>query len=56
MTPPVPSLNGLYGMAQRRPLYSRVPALYFGAPPWVKSIARHWQAIRGGDVEGLIAQ
>ncbi len=54
MSAPVPSLAGLHGADQRRPLYSRLPALYFIAPAWVKLAARAAFASRQGRADGLI--
>ncbi|HSE06662.1 MAG TPA: hypothetical protein VLK35_21120 [Methylomirabilota bacterium] len=54
MSGPTPSLAGLYGVAQRRPLYSRFPALYFSTPAWVKRAARSAFASRQGQVERLL--
>jgi hypothetical protein len=51
---PAPSLSGLYGAGQRRPLYSRFPGLYFLAPAWVKLAARSAVASRHGHVERLL--
>ncbi len=54
MSAPLPTLAGLHGADQRRPLYSRLPALYFIAPAWVKLAARAAFASRQGRVEGLV--
>lgn len=54
MTALAPSLAGLHGAGQRRPLYSRLPALYFLTPPWVKAAARWVFAARRGRVDALI--
>jgi hypothetical protein len=51
---PTPSLAGLHGADQRRPLYSRLPALYFRTPAWVKLAARSAFAARQGKIEALI--
>jgi peptidoglycan/xylan/chitin deacetylase (PgdA/CDA1 family) len=51
---PRPSLAGLHGLAQKRPLYSRLPALYFATPAWVKRAARSAFAARQGRIEGLV--
>jgi hypothetical protein len=51
---PLPSLAGLHGVDQKRPLYSRFPALYFMTPAWVKLAARSSFAARQGRVEGLV--
>jgi len=50
-----PTLAGLHGRDQRRPLYSRLPALYFLAPAWVKLAARSAFAVRQGRADALIA-
>ena len=49
-----PSLAGLHGVAQTRPLYSRIPTLYFVTPAWVKLAARSAFAARQGRVDALI--
>jgi hypothetical protein len=49
-----PSRAGLYGIEQRRPLYSRVPGLYFRTPAWVKALARRAWAARQPDPPALI--
>ena len=54
MSAPTPSLAGLHGADQRRPLYSRLPALYFRTPAWVKLAARSAFAARQGKIEALI--
>jgi hypothetical protein len=54
VTAPAPSLAGLHGLAQKRPLYSRVPGLYFLAPAWVKLAARSVFAARQGRIEALV--
>ncbi len=54
MTGLQPSLAGLHGVEQKRPLYSRIPALYFVTPAWVKLAARSAFAARQGRVDGLI--
>ena len=54
MTTLTPTLAGLHGADQRRPLYSRVPALYFRAPAWVKLAARSAFAARQGRIDMLI--
>lgn len=54
MTSLAPSLAGLHGVGQRRPLYSRIPALYFATPAWVKRAARSAFAVRQGRVDALI--
>ena len=54
MTGPTPTLAGLHGADQRRPLYSRLPALYFCTPAWVKLAARSAFAARQGRVETLV--
>jgi hypothetical protein len=51
---PTPSLAGLHGADQRRPLYSRLPVLYFRTPAWVKLAARSAFAARQGKIEALI--
>jgi len=51
---PQPSLAGLHGVGQTRPLYSRLPALYFLTPAWVKRAARSAFAARQGRVEALV--
>ena len=51
---PAPTLAGLYGRDQRRPLYSRLPALYFLTPPWLKRAARVAFAVRQGRTDALI--
>jgi hypothetical protein len=53
---PLPTLAGLHGADQRRPLYSRFPALYFVTPAWVKRAARSAFAARQGRIERLIAR
>ena len=52
----MPTLAGLHGADQRRPLYSRFPALYFATPAWVKRAARSAFAARQGRIERLIAR
>ena len=54
MTAPAPTLAGLHGLAQRRPLYSRLPGLYFVTPAWVKLAARSVFAARQGRLDGLL--
>jgi hypothetical protein len=54
VTAPTPRLAGLHGADQRRPLYSRLPGLYFLAPAWVKLAARSAFAARQGRGEALI--
>ena len=54
MSAPTPSLAGLHGADQRRPLYSRLPALYFRTPAWVKLVARSAFAARQGKIDALI--
>lgn len=49
-----PSIAGLYGATQRRPLYSRFPSLYFHVPAWVKSLARASFASRQGSSGVLV--
>ena len=56
MSAPLPTLAGLHGADQRRPLYSRFPALYFATPAWVKRAARSAFAARQGRIERLIAR
>ncbi|HET7342189.1 MAG TPA: hypothetical protein VFL90_12050 [Methylomirabilota bacterium] len=51
---PAPSLAGLHGADQRRPLYSRLPVLYFLAPAWVKLAARSAFAARQGRIDALV--
>jgi hypothetical protein len=51
---PGPTLDGLLGRAQRRPLYSRFPALYFRTPALVRSAARRLRAGRQGDARALV--
>jgi polysaccharide deacetylase len=51
---PAPTLAGLHGADQRRPLYSRLPALYFMAPAWVKLAARSAFAARQGRIDALV--
>jgi peptidoglycan/xylan/chitin deacetylase (PgdA/CDA1 family) len=51
---PQPSLAGLHGLDQKRPLYSRFPALYFITPAWVKLAARSAFAASQGRVEELV--
>lgn len=43
-----PSLAGLHGAGQRRPLYSRLPVLYFAMPAWTRSFARWLVGSRHG--------
>lgn len=43
---PAARLSGLHGAEQRRPLYSRLPALYFRTPPWVRAAARKVIGVR----------
>ena len=54
MSGPAPTLAGLHGADQRRPLYSRVPTLYFHAPAWVKLAARSAFAARQGRIDALV--
>ncbi len=54
MTTLTPSLAGLHGADQRRPLYSRLPGLYFRTPAWVKLAARSAFAARQGRTDALI--
>lgn len=49
-----PTLAGLHGANQRRPLYSRLPGLYFVTPAWVKLAARSVFAARQGRLQTLI--
>jgi hypothetical protein len=51
---PAASLAGLYGEAQARPLYSRLPRLYFHAPRWLRSSARRLVGARRGSADRLI--
>jgi len=51
---PTPTLAGLHGADQRRPLYSRLPALYFRTPAWIKLAARSALAARQGRIDVLI--
>jgi len=53
---PRPSLSGLFGADQKRPLYSRLPGLYFATPPGVKSMMRWLLGARRGGSEALIRQ
>ena len=53
---PAPSRAGLYGVDQRRPLYSRAPRLYFKTPAWAKHLARRAFAARQSDRRVLIAE
>jgi hypothetical protein len=48
-----PSRAGLYGIEQRRPLYSRAPALYFRTPAWARAFARRAWAARQPDPRAL---
>jgi hypothetical protein len=50
----VPSREGLLGLHQKRPLYSRLPALYVLTPPWVRSAARGLFASSQGRREALV--
>ncbi len=54
IAPPGPSLSGLHGTDQRRPLYSRFPALYLHTPPWVRSVARRLIGGRQGEAGQLL--
>jgi hypothetical protein len=45
---PQPTLAGLHGCDQKRPLYSRFSALYFRTPAWLKLAARSAFAARQG--------
>jgi hypothetical protein len=56
VTVPTPTLAGLHGADQRRPLYSRLPALYFMTPAWLKLAARSAFAAGQGRIEALIAR
>ena len=56
MTVPTPSLAGLHGAGQRRPLYSRLPVLYFMTPAWVKLAARSAFAAGQGRIDALVAR
>src|SRR5262245_26346238 len=50
------SLAGLFGAQQRRPLYSRLPSLYFRTPAWVKAAARWTIGARRGGRTALVEQ
>ena len=56
MRAPAPTLAGLHGADQKRPLYSRFSALYFRTPAWLKLAARSAFASRQGQLDGLIAR
>jgi peptidoglycan/xylan/chitin deacetylase (PgdA/CDA1 family) len=49
-----PTLAGLHGLDQKRPLYSRIPALYFVTPAWVKLAARAAFAAGQGRIDALV--
>jgi hypothetical protein len=51
---PQPTLAGLHGLDQKRPLYSRLPALYFITPAWVKLAARSAFAAGQGRIDALV--
>src|SRR5262249_52768256 len=51
-----PRLLALYGAGQRRPLYSRAPSLYFGAPSALRGLARRLAGGLGGRRDELLAR
>jgi hypothetical protein len=53
---PQPTLAGLHGRDQKRPLYSRFSALYFRTPAWLKLAARSAFASRQGRLDDLVAR
>lgn len=54
MSRPQPTLAGLHGLDQKRPLYSRIPAFYFMTPAWVKRAARTALAAGQGRIDALV--
>lgn len=49
-----PHLTGLYGLEQKRPLYSKYPSLYFLTPSWVRSLSRRILVGKKGEPAVLI--
>jgi hypothetical protein len=54
MTTDAARLRGLYGAAQRRPLYSHMPSLYFGVPATLRRLVRRVVGLSRGRTDRLV--